>query len=422
MKHTYRRRCTAAALCCLLLAMGTFPLTVSGEDTVSAEKEILTEETQTSPDKIFEEETEEDASEETAEEEEIPVKDIEVDDTETTVAVDETISLTGTVVPADAAEQTVTYSSSDPSVAKVNSAGEVRGISRGEAVITLEAGGVKKEIPVTVNVPTASMEIDKDYLVLKEGETCLLSVSVTPSDADQNVTFSSADREVAVVSASGVVTATGKGSTTLIVSNADQSLPVSVIVNEAVRYEEDEKDAESQGGEGTETKEEERTPMKGVIVSAADKEVIKEKTLQRIYEKKQTMHIEGKGYRLMVEGSDIVNVKNVLYTDIDLKTTSAGMEFTLNRGLALCGPVLLYLEEPQGSYLYLYNEEKEKYEEIDITDVKELHLLSPGKYRLCVEPIRESSEGMIYAILVGCAVLILCSIIYVFVKKKYWFW
>lgn len=63
------------------------------------------------------------------------------------------IQLTATVSPSDAADKTVTWSSSNPQVATVSSYGQVTGIGAGTAVITASASnGVKATCTVTVTV------------------------------------------------------------------------------------------------------------------------------------------------------------------------------------------------------------------------------------------------------------------------------
>lgn len=65
--------------------------------------------------------------------------------------------LTATVTPDDAVSKNVTWSSSDESVAKVAADGTVTGVKAGTATITAttELGGVKAELPVTVELMNA---------------------------------------------------------------------------------------------------------------------------------------------------------------------------------------------------------------------------------------------------------------------------
>lgn len=76
---------------------------------------------------------------------------IELSESEKTVFVGDTFTITVTVKPEDAWNRTVTWSSSDPSIATVDENGTVTAIAKGEAIITAEsADGVKAECRVTV--------------------------------------------------------------------------------------------------------------------------------------------------------------------------------------------------------------------------------------------------------------------------------
>lgn len=160
----------------------------------------------------------------------VGVKDIEISDHEDELAVNATITLTATVLPQDAADSVVSFKSSDPSVATVNSSGEVKGKSKGKVTITASAGGVVKKIPLTVYVKTTGIDLNRDYIVLKPGESFHLDAKAVPEETDQTIKFESADSTIAEVSGDGTVTAGKTGNTAIIVSNKYMKSSVSVIV------------------------------------------------------------------------------------------------------------------------------------------------------------------------------------------------
>ena len=81
----------------------------------------------------------------------VRVSAIELSESEKTVFVGDTFTITATVKPDNAWNRTVTWSSSDPSIATVDENGTVTAIAEGEAIITAEsADGVKAECKVTV--------------------------------------------------------------------------------------------------------------------------------------------------------------------------------------------------------------------------------------------------------------------------------
>ena len=124
---------------------------------------------------------------------------ITLDKTTLSLSVGETAQLTATVKPDDATDKTVTWSSSDESVAKVDN-GKVAALKSGKATITAKCGDKTAYCVVTVTVPVSSMTIDKTTLSLAIGEFVTLIATVKPDDAtDKTVVWSSSDESIAKV-------------------------------------------------------------------------------------------------------------------------------------------------------------------------------------------------------------------------------
>lgn len=83
----------------------------------------------------------------------VPVTDITVAPATAEIKVGETATFTATVEPENATDKTVTWTSSDENVAKVDSKGVVTGVAAGEATITATAGTQTATATVTVTVP-----------------------------------------------------------------------------------------------------------------------------------------------------------------------------------------------------------------------------------------------------------------------------
>ena len=151
----------------------------------------------------------------------VPVKEITVDHQEASLKVSEKVQLTATVNPADATDKSVTWRSSDESVATVSATGEVTAVALGEAVITASNGAVKAECKVTVvATPVESIELNLTASSLKVGEKVQLTATVSPADAtDKSVTWSSSNESVVTVSATGEVTAVAIGEAVITASN-----------------------------------------------------------------------------------------------------------------------------------------------------------------------------------------------------------
>ena len=80
----------------------------------------------------------------------VAVTEVKITSTVTEVTAGETITLTAEVSPADATDKTVTWTSSNESVATVDSTGKVTGVAAGTATITAKAGEKTTTVDVTV--------------------------------------------------------------------------------------------------------------------------------------------------------------------------------------------------------------------------------------------------------------------------------
>ncbi|MBP5796805.1 MAG: choice-of-anchor J domain-containing protein [Bacteroidales bacterium] len=154
-----------------------------------------------------------------------------------TVTIGETASITNLeVLPADATNSAVTYTSNDETIATVTAAGVVTGVGVGETTITIAAtdgSNVSYDITVTVNGIDVTGITASDVTVVN-GQTATISYTVAPTNAtDQSVTFTSADETIATVDADGVVTGVNPGETTITiasVSNPQVTAEITVTV------------------------------------------------------------------------------------------------------------------------------------------------------------------------------------------------
>lgn len=165
-------------------------------------------------------------------EKEIPVASITLDKTSLTLAVGDAQTLTATVLPADASDPTLKWSSSAPTVASVKD-GLVIGLSEGSTVITVSASSKLAYCKVTVKrdlIPVVSVTLDKTSLTMVEGTTETLTATVLPENAtDSEVTWTSSDETIATVE-DGVVTAIAEGAVTIVASAGGKSAACAVYV------------------------------------------------------------------------------------------------------------------------------------------------------------------------------------------------
>lgn len=136
------------------------------------------------------------------------------------IAIDEgsSVTLSATVSPSDVSDKSVTWTSSDTSVATVNASGVVYAVHEGTATITatsVATPSVYGTCAVTVNhrvVTPSSVTMDKTALTLEVGGSSVVRAIVLPENADnKSVTWSSSNNSVATVTSEGYVQAVAPG-------------------------------------------------------------------------------------------------------------------------------------------------------------------------------------------------------------------
>lgn len=134
--------------------------------------------------------------------------------------------LKATVNPTNATLRNVTWESSNPNVATVNSSGYVTAKAPGTVTITCSAtdgSGVKATCRITVIQPVKSISINNGQTIgVQFNQTRTLTASVSPADAsNKKVTWSSSDPSVATVDSKGKVTTKGYGTCTITATATD---------------------------------------------------------------------------------------------------------------------------------------------------------------------------------------------------------
>ncbi len=127
-----------------------------------------------------------------------------------------------TITPANATDKTESYNSSNPMIALVSEEGLVSAVAVGEATITISVDGKSAQFTLTVEkIAVESVTLPDEW---KDGYTMPLSgtlelagkAAVLPENASNRAeSYDSSDKEVATVSAEGVVTPLKAGKTTI---------------------------------------------------------------------------------------------------------------------------------------------------------------------------------------------------------------
>ena len=155
---------------------------------------------------------------------------IELNETEIEVTEGETVQLTATVLPEDATDKTVTWASSDESVASVDENGLVTAVAPGAATITAMANdgsNLSASCNITVLqgfVLAESIQLNVTTVGLNEGASLQLTATVLPEECDnKNLTWSSNNPSIATVDSNGLVTTHGVGTATITAITTDGS-------------------------------------------------------------------------------------------------------------------------------------------------------------------------------------------------------
>ena len=134
-------------------------------------------------------------------------------------------TLTAAIVPQNATNQAVSWSSSNSDAATVDNAGKVTAVAAGVATVTVTTadGGKTAQCNVTVSSKAVTgVSLNKTTLNLITGDSETLTATVSPDDAtNKNVTWSSSNEAVVTVDNEGTVTAVSKGSATVTVISVD---------------------------------------------------------------------------------------------------------------------------------------------------------------------------------------------------------
>lgn len=151
---------------------------------------------------------------------------VEISSDEEMVYVGDTIELEASVVPDDATNTNVSWSSNAPDIAYVNNKGEVKGIRGGVAVITCtsEDGGYTDFCIVTVEELVTDIKLNTDEYRLGVGRTFRLTATISGNNAtNKQVEWSSSDPDIVSVDANGRIKGKKLGTATITCTAADGS-------------------------------------------------------------------------------------------------------------------------------------------------------------------------------------------------------
>lgn len=136
------------------------------------------------------------------------------------------------MIPEDATNKSITFSSSNPKVLTVSSSGKVTGISSGKATITAKANnGVNAEIEIAVYSSVTDILLSTNTVRVQKDGNFKINAEVLPEDADnKNIEYKSENELIAKVNNTGIITGISEGTTRVIVSAEDGKISKNIEV------------------------------------------------------------------------------------------------------------------------------------------------------------------------------------------------
>ena len=164
---------------------------------------------------------------------EIPVNKVSLNETSVDILTGNSIALSATVLPINAIEKEIIWTSSNTKIATVDLNGIVKGINPGTATITAKTkNGTSATCKVTVkNIEVTSLSLDSGNVTLSVGDTLKVNSEIKPSNAtNKTVTWNSKNKEVATVNNEGLITAKWGGVATITATSGEKTVSIKVTV------------------------------------------------------------------------------------------------------------------------------------------------------------------------------------------------
>lgn len=268
-------------------------------------------------------------------------------------------------------------------------------------------------MPITVIVPTQKIELNSKYEILTPGEEFQIEATVIPNEATQKITYKSLDEKIVYVSETGLVKGLKNGSTSIVVSNEELQETIIVIVQE-----------------GLINTSNDILVLDGVDdvvyldnLNVKEYPIITKEMLQFYYNKGKKVLINNDDYIIILEGVDIVNFENELETDLNIKRVEEGFTFEVNKGNDICGKIVVDFSKiiTDEKYLYLYNNAKNEYEQLETENIEIITIDTAGTYFVTSNKIEEDCvPDSVFKYMV--VPILLIFIVFIVIKNKHWFW
>lgn len=161
----------------------------------------------------------------------VQVSGITLNKSTATVNIGETVTLSATVLPSNATDKTVTWSTSSSTLATVSN-GVVTGKAEGKVTITAKAGAYSASCEVEVKaVAVTGVSLNNTTLSMGIGDVSSLTATVAPSNAtNKSVSWTSSNNAAVTVDSNGTITGVSAGTSIITVTTSDGGFTASCTV------------------------------------------------------------------------------------------------------------------------------------------------------------------------------------------------
>lgn len=162
----------------------------------------------------------------------VEVENIELTLDKSTINKGEKIKLKTKILPEDAVDKTLKFSSNNTSVASISSDGYIMGLSSGTAKITVTASnGVSSSININVYSPVTDIMLGAQNCTIQVDGNYKINAIVLPEDANnKKINYKSENEEIVRVDDEGNLTGISEGKTNIIVTSEDGNITKKVEV------------------------------------------------------------------------------------------------------------------------------------------------------------------------------------------------